>query len=67
MDTKIESISLEVASRLRFSSCPHSIPECVLAEDTPIFNKGTLITPLCDSCVLTAVREVLAKYIVEDK
>lgn len=66
-DNTISKIGIAILTKVRGEDCPHSIPQCVLAEDTPIFDKGTLITPLCDACVMGAIREILANYKIEVK
>lgn len=57
---RIDSAALRVASILRDRACPHGIPMCVLAEDVTGFVKGvTPVRPLCDACVMSAVRQAL--------
>jgi hypothetical protein len=57
--------ALKIAHDLRWDRrCEHGLPPMVLAESVPGHVTGvTPVRPLCDACVLDAVREFLCTYV----
>jgi hypothetical protein len=53
-------VALRVAERLRDHACPHGLPERVRSAD-PVqpWGEDATCKPLCDACVMEAVRAVL--------
>lgn len=54
-----DRIALAVATRLRMDECPHGLPYRVTARETvPPWEPGECTCrPLCDACVMEAVRQ----------
>lgn len=54
-----DRIALAVATRLRMDECPHGLPYRVTAQETvPPWEPGECTCrPLCDACVMEAVRQ----------
>lgn len=61
MNLSVDGVALRVAKRLRLEPCPHGLPYEVISA-TPIqpWGDGASARPLCDACVMAAVREALA-------
>jgi hypothetical protein len=56
----LDIIALRVAERLRDVPCPHGLPARVCSADpAPPWGEGATCKPLCDACVMEAVRAVL--------
>jgi hypothetical protein len=51
----IDLIALDVAERLRLGSCQHGLPDQVAVSSPPEW-EGHVARPLCDACVMAAVR-----------
>lgn len=59
----IDLIALAIAERLRLRECQHGLPYQVTSRDpVPPWGSGATCRPLCDACVMDAVRDVLGRY-----
>lgn len=60
MTSTSNAIALKVAAKLRMEECPHGLPyQVTSAQPIPPYGMGATCRPLCDACVMQAVREVL--------
>lgn len=57
-----DHVALRVAEYLRFEECPHGLPYQIVSKE-PVYPFGADATcrPLCDACVMEAVRRALDK------
>lgn len=64
--TLVDRIALEVAKKLRFEECSHGLPYTVTsAQPIDPWGKNANCRPLCDTCVMDAIRSVFSSDVVD--
>jgi RNA processing factor Prp31 len=64
----VDKVALRVAFLLRERKCRHGLPYQITAvEEVQPYGKGATARPLCNSCVMAAVRDALGVKVWEEE